>query len=42
VITDRPVPALYDLMVIVMEQRLRRLHFMWRLARSSAPGDIAV
>ena len=25
-----------------MEQHLRRLHFMWRLARSSAPGDIAV
>ena len=25
-----------------MEQHLRRLHFMWRLARSSEPGDIAV
>jgi DNA-binding FadR family transcriptional regulator len=25
-----------------MEQHLRRLHFMWRLARNSAPGDIAV
>ena len=25
-----------------MEQHLRRLHFIWRLARSSATGDIAV
>ena len=25
-----------------MEQHLRRLHFMWRLTRSSEPGDIAV
>ena len=25
-----------------MEQHLRRLHFMWRLSRSSEPGDIAV
>ena len=25
-----------------MEQHLRRLHFMWRLARSSEPGEIAV
>jgi DNA-binding FadR family transcriptional regulator len=25
-----------------MEQHLRRLHFMWRLARSSEPGGIAV
>ena len=25
-----------------MEHHLRGLHFMWRLARSSAPGDIAV
>lgn len=50
-ITDRPVPALflnravevmYDLMVTVMEQHLRRLHFMWRLSRSSETGGIAV
>ena len=25
-----------------MEQHLRRLHFMWRLSRSSEPGGIAV
>lgn len=25
-----------------MEQHLRRLHFMWRVSRSSAPGRIAV
>jgi DNA-binding FadR family transcriptional regulator len=25
-----------------MEQHLRRLHFMWRLARNSEPGRIAV
>lgn len=25
-----------------MEQHLRRLHFMWRLSRSSEPGGVAV
>ena len=25
-----------------MEQHLRRLHFMWRLSRSSEPGGMAV